>query len=504
MNLPLHTIRPEEGSKDGLSSANSPSDDAPLPIVVDLDQTLLATDTLVETLLKAVRIAPINLLRLALALGSGRARFKQKAAHLAPLAIDLLPYRAPLLDYLRAAKARGQRIVLATAADETIARQVATHLGLFDAVLASDGQHNLKGRAKLTAIKERVGDAFIYAGDSSADLPIWREARAAILVGASSRIAAAVRREVTVAKEFPVERPRLADWLRALRVHQWLKNLLILVPLLTSFSFTDAGRIVNACEAFVAFSLVASATYIVNDLWDLESDRAHPRKRTRVFAIGRIPIAEGLLAAVGLLVAGEVLGFMVSMRFSAMLIGYLVITSAYSLMLKTYVLIDVLLLALLYTYRILVGAVTISVTLSSWLLAFSVFLFLSLALVKRCAELQSLALSGRTATSGRDYRVSDLAVLWPLGVGAALAAVVMFGLFITVPDTQARYATPSLLWLVAVGLIYWLGRLWIKTSRDEMHDDPIIFTLKDRGSQVVIAIIVTVTLMAHSVKLDLL
>ncbi len=197
-----------------------------------------------------------------------------------------------------------------------------------------------------------------------------------------------------------------------------------------------------------------------------------------------------------------VLALTVSQGFFLMLLLYLVLTSAYSWGLKEYVLIDVLMLSLLYTLRILAGSVAVGIATTFWLLAFSVFMFLSLALVKRCSELVSYDQIGKAATRGRDYRVSDLAVLWPLGVGAALSAVVIFGLFISAPETQTRYATPHLLWLVAIGLIYWLARLWIKTSRGEMHHDPVIYAIKDRASRITILAIIITMLVAHFLVLD--
>jgi 4-hydroxybenzoate polyprenyltransferase len=259
----------------------------------------------------------------------------------------------------------------------------------------------------------------------------------------------------------------------------------------------EINKLFSMGLAFLAFSLAASATYIVNDLWDLDSDRLHPRKRLRPFASARLSVLHGLAVAGASLASAFLLAYCVSISFCLMLLAYLALTSAYSWTLKKYVLIDAIMLSLLYTLRILAGAVAIGVATSSWLLAFSVFIFLSLALVKRCAELVSLEKSGLDKAHGRDYRVTDLTVLWPLGVGTALSAVVVFGLFISSPETQTRYATPQLLWLVAIGLVYWLGRLWIKTSRGEMHDDPVVYAIKDDGSRITVAIMLFVMLMAH-------
>jgi 4-hydroxybenzoate polyprenyltransferase len=475
---------------------------ANVPLVVDLDGTLTPTDTLVESLIKLIKQSPLNLLRLPFWLFRGRAAFKEVIAAHVYINASLLPYRTSLLDYLRQEKAKGRPIWLATAAHRSIADGVAAHLNLFDRVLATEAGHNLKGQDKLHAIRQSAGNAFVYAGDSRADLPIWHAAQAAVLVGVTRDVAEQVKRVVPVEHEILVCRAGLGTFLKALRVHQWLKNLLLFVPLLTAFSFLEIGKLATTILAFLSFSFAASATYVVNDLWDLDNDRAHPRKRQRPFASASLPILHGLAVAAALLISAFALAFAVSTGFVLMLLVYLVLTSSYSWVLKEYVLIDVLMLSLLYTLRILAGAVAIGIVTSSWLLAFSVFVFLSLALVKRCAELVTLAQSGSQSTRGRDYRVSDLVVLWPLGVGAALAAVVVFGLFINVPETRARYATPDLLWFVALGLIYWLARLWLKTSRGEMHDDPIIYAIKDRGSRITIFCMLVVMLIAHFLNLD--
>lgn len=475
----------------------SAADSAITPLFVDLDGTLTPTDTLLESAIALIRKHPIALLKMPFWLLRGRAAFKAHIASDTLFNAATLPYHAGLLEYLHDQRASGRRIYLATASHHQTADAVANHLNLFDGVIASDASRNLKGRAKLSAIQTLADGGFAYAGDAAADLPIWQQAQAAILVGTSPRVGAAVRRQTPVEAEFSHPRADLRLWLRALRVHQWLKNLLIFVPLLTAFSFFDLGKLSAALLAFFSFSLAASATYLVNDLWDLDNDRVHPRKRSRPFASGRLGIPQGLIAALLLLTAALLLASSVSGGFLIMLLMYLVATSAYSWRLKQYVLIDVLILSLLYTLRILAGALAIGVATSPWLLAFSVFMFLSLALIKRCSELISLQQSGQTATHGRDYRVSDQQVLTPLGVSAALSAVVIFGLFINTPETTQNYAQPHLLWLTGIGLIYWLSRLWIKTARGEMHDDPIIFAIKDFGSQVTIMFMLAATLAAH-------
>lgn len=466
-------------------------------LVVDLDGTLTPTDTLVESVIQLIKQSPFNFVRVIVWLFLGRAGFKGKIASRVSIAVDVLPYRQPLVDYLHEEKRKGRTIVLATAAHRSIADKVAAHLRVFDTVLATDTSNNLKGRSKLKAIQANYGRNFVYAGDCQADMPIWQAARAAVLVGVSPALAKAVGESVPIEQIFTVESPGIATWFKALRIHQWLKNLLLFVPLLTAFSFADVRMLATMVVAFIAFSLAASATYIVNDLWDLDNDRAHPRKRYRAFASCTISIVQGVLVAGMTLAFALVLAWIVNPGFFTMLLLYVVLTSTYSWVLKEYVLVDVLMLAILYSLRILAGSVAVGIATSAWLLAFSVFMFFSLALVKRCSELVTLDQMGSKATRGRDYRVTDLVVLWPLGVGAALSAVVVFGLFINAPETQMRYATPQLLWLVAMGLIYWLARLWVKTSRGEMHDDPVIYAIKDHGSRITVLVMVCIMLAAH-------
>lgn len=468
-----------------------------LPLVIDLDGTLTLTDTLLESIIQLGKQHPFDLLKLPFWLMKGRSCFKANIANRSTLSVINLPYRSNLLDYLRDQKQTGRQLILATAANSSIADAVAEHLGLFDTVLSSSQYCNLKSTEKLIAIQQAIGTQFVYAGDSKADLPIWQAAQAAILVNTSNNISNTVRKSTPIEQEFPGDKLDIKLWLKAIRIHQWFKNLLLFVPLLTAFSFQDIDKLQTIILAFFAFSLTASATYIGNDLWDLDNDRAHPRKKYRAFASAQISILKGIVLAAGLFVLGLVLAINVSLNFFLMLLLYLAITITYTWVLKTYVLIDVIVLSLLYTLRIIAGSVAVAVPISSWLLAFSVFIFLSLALVKRCSELISLQQRGKEATHGRDYRTTDLAVLWPLGVGSALSSVVVFGLFISAAETQGRYATPQGLWLVAIGLIYWLARLWIKTSRGEMHDDPLVFAIRNFGSRVTIFAMITVAIAAH-------
>ena len=320
--------------------------------------------------------------------------------------------------------AEGRTLILATAAHRTIAEDAANHLGLFSQVISTGDSENLKGKAKLDKIQKRIGSRFSYAGDSAADLPIWRASETAILVGTSSAVRREVYKSGKIEIEFTNKRAGLRLWMRALRIHQWLKNLLLFVPLLTAFAFNDVEKIYFALIAFVSFSIAASATYIFNDLWDLENDRKHVRKCKRPSASGQIPILHGVAVAVALLIISLTAACYVSLSFAGMVTAYIVLTTLYSWGLKHYVLIDVLMLALLYTFRVLAGSIAVQIYTTQWLRAFSVFMFFGLALVKRCAELKSLQLIHKNVTEGRDYQVQDLVVLWPLGIGASLCSIV--------------------------------------------------------------------------------
>ena len=474
-----------------------------LPLVVDLDGTLTTTDTLIESVLLLIRLRPWMLLALPLWLLQGKSRFKARIAYNCRLPVSTLPWRTDLLEWLELQRSTGRKIVLATAAHQQIANDVAETLSLFDAVIASDNAHNRKGLAKLAAIRATLGDRFVYAGDSTADLAIWNQATAAVLVGVTRAVRIQVNsRGIIVEHEFfgRDKRGSLTTWLKAIRIHQWAKNILLFVPLLTSFSFYEPTRVAAALVAFFAFCASASGTYLLNDLWDLENDRQHATKRLRPFASGSLPLLHGILASAALVIIGLTVAGQVSTTFLSMAAGYVVFTTVYSWVLKRYVILDVLSLAILYAYRVLAGAVAIGVNLSPWLLAFSVFTFLSLALVKRCAELVAIRDKGQLVAYGRDYRVSDLAVLWPLGVGAGLCAVVVFGLFVGSTNAQQQYGSSTLLWFVSLGLIYWLARMWIKTARGEMNDDPVLFALKDRGSALALGAMAIIPIMAHAIR----
>jgi 4-hydroxybenzoate polyprenyltransferase len=348
--------------------------------------------------------------------------------------------------------------------------------------VATSSGENLKGSKKAEKILQHAaGRKFTYVGDSRADLEVWRHATTAVLVATSTSVRAAASKASTVEAECPDEL-KIRSYLRALRMHQWLKNLLVFVPLLVDHSYGDIRAVTDAVLAFLSFSMCASAIYVFNDLVDLSSDRRHPRKRSRPFASGAVPLLHGLLLMPVLLTIGVSIAGLLGWTFVAAIAIYIATTLLYSTLLKEYVLIDVFVLAALYTIRVIGGAAAIAVVPSFWLLAFSMAFFFSLALVKRCSELAVLRGRGQLVAHGRDYQTTDYDVLQATGVASGMAAVVIFALYIRSPDIADAYRHPEALWLLCGTITYWICRMWIKTARGEMHDDPLVYSAKDRAS----------------------
>lgn len=455
------------------------------PIYVDLDGTLIHSDLLWESLLSAIRTQPLAALRGLLRLAQGRAAMKRALAAAGSVDVRSLPYNAALVDWLRGEAERGRPVWIATAAEQALAQRVAAHLGFFSGVLASDGRHNLKGPNKLAAIREHAGGrGFVYCGNGPEDVVIFAEAEQAVVVAASPAVEAAARARADVGAVFAGAGPAgWQAWLKALRPHQWLKNLLVFVPLLTAFRVHDSAALTAALGALFTFSLVASGGYLVNDLLDLSADRRHPTKCRRPFASGRLSPASGVLAAALLFVAGLGGAWLVSAPLAGWLAAYAALTLAYSLLIKRQAVFDLIALAGLYTIRILAGGAAIGVEVSFWLLAFSVFLFFSLAAIKRCAELVSMRSREVRHARGRGYESADLEVLKSLGTATSAAAVLVLALYVESAEIAHRYGAPRLLWLMLVALLAWLSHLWITTARGNMHDDPLVFALRDPVSR---------------------
>jgi len=458
-------------------------------IAVDLDGTLTLTDTLHESVLTLVRNKPYLLLLLPFWLFKGIAHLKQKVAEHSELDVTTLPYNQPLIDWLQAEKQRGKKIVLSTAANEKIAKQVVRNFNFFDEFIASDSTTNLKSARKREALQKRYGvKGYDYAGNSNDDLEVWAGASNAIVVNASETVVSKASTLTSISQIFRSERAGFAIWFKALRVHQWLKNLLLFVPLLAAHQIGNAQSLGLLIIAFLSFSLCASSVYITNDLLDLESDRIHPRKRFRPFASAKLSVLHGVIAAPLLIAASFLLGAVVGLDFLIVLLVYLLMSVTYSFNLKRLVLVDCLTLATLYTMRIIAGAATVSVSLSFWLLAFSIFIFLSLAFVKRYAELLVQSSEGKNSAHGRGYLVTDAPLLQALGVSSGYISTLVIALYLRSENVMSLYAQPLAIWLLIPILLFWVSWVWLKSSRGEMHDDPIVFAAKDKTSLSVAAV----------------
>jgi 4-hydroxybenzoate polyprenyltransferase len=453
------------------------------PLVVDLDGTLIFTDMLHEGALKVLRDSVGAALRIPFWLWEGRAVLKRQVASHTEVLPDSLPYNSELIGWLRSEKTAGRKLVLCTSADSTIAAPIAEHLALFDEVIASDGSHNLSGDAKARALEERFEHAgFDYAGNSRADLHVWRRARRAVVVNASPSLVRQVAQCCAIERVFPTATPGLATWGRVFRLHQWLKNLLLFVPMLAAHHLGTLATWGSLILAFWSFSLCASSVYIANDLLDLDSDRLHPRKRHRPFASGSLPIWVGVVLAPLLLVFSLAAAQAVNSGFLRCVLVYFVLTSLYSWRLKRLLLIDCLTLAVLYTLRIIAGATAAGLGLSFWLLGFSVFLFLSLAFVKRYAELEVQIHNGSGKAHGRGYYTSDAALVQTIGIASGYAASLVLALYINSDAVVKLYKTPEMVWGAVPVALFWVNWMWMKAHRGEMHDDPLIFAIKDPAS----------------------
>jgi 4-hydroxybenzoate polyprenyltransferase len=438
-----------------------------------------------ESALRAVRDRPLDLFRMPFWLAQGKAVLKRQLADGSPFDPTSLPYNLELIVWLREQKAVGRRLILCTASDVAIASAIASHLDLFDDVMASDGVLNLAGANKAAALERRYGrSGFDYAGNSHADLHVWRTARRAVLVNAAPALAAKAARQCEVELNFTAPARGFSAWRRVLRVHQWMKNLLLFIPMLAAHQITDPATMAALLMAFIAFSLCASTVYIANDLLDLESDRQHPRKCKRPFASGAVPAWMGVALAPLLLAASLLLAWYVGPGFLAWLVVYFVLTCAYSFGLKRLMLVDCLTLAVLYTLRIVAGAAAAHNVLSFWLLAFSVFLFLSLAFVKRYAELHVQMESGKDKVHGRGYFTSDAPLVQMLGVTSGYASAVVLALYLNSDAVLQLYLTPEAVWGTVPVLLFWVSWIWMKAHRGEMHDDPLVFAVKDKASLV--------------------
>ncbi len=467
------------------------------PLCVDLDGTLVKSDTLVDSLLVMVRTHPLDLVKVPGWIAQGKAALKAQVAERVSLNVAHLPYNKPLLAFLEQEHGQGRKLYLATGADASLAVRVAQHTALFDGVLASDGRTNLTGSNKLESFEKHFpGSGFDYIGNARPDIPLLAVAGQAMVANPDGALISAARAgRFKVAQRFDDRAPILRTLRRALRLHQWAKNALIFLPLVLAHSGA-LPQVVSTVVAFLCFSLCASATYILNDLLDIEADRRHPRKRYRPFASGDLAAKTGVLIAGGFLAVSLAAAVALPVGFLGYLLLYLMTTLAYSFYFKRIVLIDVLLLSGLYTVRLLAGAAAAAVPISPWLAGFSIFLFLSLAMVKRFSEMQNLRTAGAVPSNGRGYLISDIEQLRAFGTSAAYAAVVVFSFYISSLAGSKLYLHAQRLWLITPLMIFWLSRVWLLASRGEMDEDPVIFAVTDKASLLIGVAVAAIALFA--------
>lgn len=451
-----------------------------VPLAVDLDGTLIHSDMMWESLARLLREKPFTVFAVPFWWRCGRAHLKQQLAAHVRVDATTLPYSVEFLAWLREEKQSGRKLVLATASDLKMAEPVARHIGLFDEVLASDGKINLRDNAKRAALTRKYGErGFDYAGNSSVDLDVWKGSHAAVVVNGSTSLAESAKAKTTVARNFPANISRRRELLRALRPHQWIKNFILFVPLLTAHQLGDQPTLSRAALAFAAFCLCASAAYLLNDVLDLDADRHHPTKRNRPFARGALPLPLGLFGGPALLLVALGVGLLLSLNFAAVLLGYFMLATMYSMRLKQIALLDVICLAGLYTIRLVAGHVATGIAWSAWLLVFSMFIFVSLALMKRFQELQGLRRSNGVQLKGRGYTAGDFRLVTALGLASGFLAVVVLALYVNSAKVVKLYAHPTALLLVCPLLLFWIARVWLLAHRGKMHDDPTAFAFKD-------------------------
>ena len=456
-------------------------------LAVDLDGSLANTDLLHESLIKAFYATPWIIFLLPFWLLKGKTKLKQELAVRSELNVDSLPYNQDLIEYLEQEKHKGREIILCTGSWHTLAEQVCEKFSFFSGFYGSDENGNLTGSNKAKLLLETYGEKnFSYVGNEKKDLKIWEHADSAVVISKSDSLSKLAEKACPVEKTILREKTSLKIVNKQIRIHQWVKNLLVFVPLVTSHQTTDMSLLFSVLLGFFAYSFCASATYILNDLSDLESDRKHHKKCFRPLACGALSITQGLVISAILLIASIIISLFLPPWFLLTLVLYIVITLSYSFKLKRLQTIDITILASLYTLRIISGAAAINILPSFWLLAFSMFVFLCLAIIKRLSEIYKSKdkQEGDFKLSGRGYYISDFPILMSLASTSGILSVLVFAMYINSPEVAALYAEPYALWLICPLFGYWIIRIVIMASRGQIDEDPIVFAIKDRRSWV--------------------
>ncbi|OLP60079.1 prenyltransferase [Xaviernesmea oryzae] len=459
-----------------------------IPLCVDLDGTLLATDTLWEGIAVVLMRNPFLVFHLLYWLSRGKGRLKHEIAARTGRCAKDWPYREAVLRRLERERESGRQIVLVTGAAESIARDVSDHTGLFTAILHSSNDHNLTRNRKRDALVARYGEAgFDYMGNCADDVPVFKAARRAIVVAPDGPAERWRRRHDAERLDLGPQSAIAA--LKCIRMHQWAKNVLIGVPMVLNHDILHIDAVINTILAFFAFSFLASAVYIINDLSDLTNDRNHPKKRYRPLASGQISVPMALSLALCLVLASLSLSALLPIEFAGTLAIYVVATTAYTFVLKRKLLVDVFTLAGLYTMRIAAGSAATQTDLSFWLLAFSIFFFLSLALVKRYVELdEHVARAEDVLVPGRGYRPVDFEMVGQAGVASAFTSALVLALYVHSKEMMEMYALPWALWPLCPLVLYMQLRIWMLARRRMLHEDPVVFIMRDWRSLVIMSI----------------
>lgn len=466
-------------------------------LCLDLDGTLIRSDALFESIFQMAKVNPFLLLLVPIWLLKGKPNLKEEINKRIDFNAKYLPYNQGLIDYVISEKSNGRKIYLATASHISIAQKVAEHLNFFDGVYATKDGYNLKSNKKAKILNQEFGKGnYVYAGDAKVDFNIWKDSAAAIVVSNKSSFIDDVRDKFNIEKEFYNKSNLFKSILKEIRVYQWVKNILLFLPIVLAHTVDNITDLTNVLIGFFSFSISASFVYVLNDLLDLDSDRNHPRKKNRPLASGDLPIQIGIALVPILFIIGVGLSLLLNFKFQLILLAYILITTAYSFSLKKIPILDIIILATLFTSRIVAGAFAANVYLSMWILAFSMFFFMNLAVLKRYTELLVMKKNKQIKAVGRGYHIEDMGLLLSIGPAAGFLSVLVFVLYIDSSQATGLYSEPLVLWLIAPVFLYWISRIWHLSVRGNMTDDPIVFTGKDKVSYIVGLIIFIIAFLA--------